>query len=127
MSEQDTLRLLHQACQHAPNLYKVFFSHPKQSIKDAAWDIFHAYTVELIDADELLTMEQAYTDEETWVKRQMPFSVPSRHQEYAFKSVTKLEGFERIGLLLPAYANRVLMTEEILDTVGYSGRAMFRP
>ncbi len=127
MSDQDTLRLLHQACRHAPNLYKVFSTHPKQSIKDAAWDIFHAYTVEVIDEDQLVTMERTYTDEETWIKHQLPFSVPSRHQECAFESVTKLEVYERMGLLLPAYANRVLMTEEILDTVGYSGRSMFRP
>jgi hypothetical protein len=127
MSEQDTLRLLHQACQHAPNLYKVFFSHPKQSIKDAAWDIFHAYTEEVIDDDQLLDMERIYSEAETWFKRQLPFSAPSRHQERAFQSVTKMEAYQRIGLLLPAYGNGVLITEEVLDTVGYSGRSMFRP
>ena len=127
MSEQDTLRLLHQACQHAPNLYKVFFSHPKQSIKDAAWDIFHAYTVEVIDDDQLLNMERTYSEAETWFKRQLPFSGISRHQECALKNVIKMETYERIELLLPDYANRVLMTEDVLDTVGYSGRLMFKP
>ncbi len=127
MSEQDTLRLMHQACRHAPNLYKVFSTHPKEAIKDAAWSIFHAFTVEVIDAEQLVSMERTYTDEEIWFKRQLPFSPPSRHQECAFKSLTKLEEYERIGLLLPAYVDRVMITEEVLDTVGYRGRSMFRP